>query len=131
MTDRDSELARRLIDHLDRGTARVGPVVLGRLREARETALAALDGNAGVVVNGNRRRNGPRRHAWVVATRWAAVAALVIGTGVGWQQWRRVQLVEQAHEYAALDTQILSSDLPVGALLDRGFHNWLNTSYEH
>jgi divalent metal cation (Fe/Co/Zn/Cd) transporter len=131
MTERDADFARNLIAHLDRGADAIGPGTVHRLAEARAAALAALGAEAaGQAARAGRPAFGHHR-GWVVATRWAAVALLVIGTGVGWQQWRRAQVVEQAHEYADLDTQILSSDLPIDALLDRGFQNWLNTSYEH
>jgi len=131
MTEPDADFVRKLIARLDRGIDALDPGTLRRLEAARTTALAALGAQtSGQPARAIRPANG-RHRGWVVATRWAAVALLVIGTGVGWQQWRRSQLVDQAHEYADLDTQILSSDLPIDALLDRGFQNWLNTSYEH
>ncbi|HEX8739552.1 MAG TPA: DUF3619 family protein [Casimicrobiaceae bacterium] len=132
MTDRDADFARKLTPYLDRGVDALRPGTAYRLQEARAAALARLgdDAPAGRSRDGERERPFQRR-GWAIATRWAAVALLVIGTGVGWQQWRRTQLTDQAHDYADLDTQILSSDLPIDALLDRGFQNWLNTSYEH
>ncbi|MET0440381.1 MAG: DUF3619 family protein [Casimicrobiaceae bacterium] len=45
----------------------------------------------------------------------------------GWQQW---QAVQQVREFEELDAQLLSSDLPIDAYLDRGFQNWLKTSFE-
>lgn len=131
MTDHDADFASKLIAHLDRSASDLRPATVARLREAREIALAALDSGAAGGPVARRQPPQSRHRGWMVATRWAAVALLVIGTGVGWQQWRHAQLVEQAHEYADLDTQILSSDLPIDALLDRGFQNWLATSYEH
>lgn len=131
MNERDPDFARRLIAHLDRAVGAIEPGTARRLEEARRAALASLGGDGSRHPAQGRRQAGGRHHGWVVATRWAAVALLVIGTGVGWQQWRRTQAIDQAHEYADLDTQILSSDLPVDALVDRGFQNWLNTSYEH
>ena len=44
----------------------------------------------------------------------------------GWQQWKAYQ---QANELADIDVQILSSDLPIDAYLDRGFQTWL-TRYQ-
>jgi hypothetical protein len=46
----------------------------------------------------------------------------------GWQQWRALQQVQDLQD---LDAQILSSDLPLDAYLDRGFVNWLKTDSEH
>ncbi|MGH8802114.1 MAG: DUF3619 family protein [Casimicrobiaceae bacterium] len=132
MIDRDAEFARKLIAHLDRENDRLEPETVHRLQQGRATALAALDiGAPDTPGAGAARALHARHRGWVVATRWAAVALLVIGTGVGWQQWRQGQLIRQTHENAELDAQILSSDLPIDALLDRGFQNWLNTSYEH
>ena len=38
------------------------------------------------------------------------------------QQW---QVVQKTRELEELDAQILTSDLPIDAYLDRGFQNWL------
>jgi hypothetical protein len=35
-----------------------------------------------------------------------------------------------AEEKGDLDAELLSSDLPIDAYLDRGFQNWLSTSHE-
>jgi hypothetical protein len=55
------------------------------------------------------------------------MVALVACAAFGWQQWKAVQ---QVREFEELDAQILSSDLPIDAYLDRGFQNWLKTSFE-
>ena len=54
-------------------------------------------------------------------------SALIAGAAVGWQQWQAYQAVQEAEE---LDAQLLSSDLPIDAYLDRGFQAWLRTSYQ-
>ena len=52
---------------------------------------------------------------------------LILAAGVfGWQQW---QFDQQTRELEELDAQILSSDLPIDAYLDRGFQTWL-TRYQ-
>ena len=48
---------------------------------------------------------------------------------------RRVRLAaverrQQVREFEELDAQILTSDLPIDAYLDRGFQHWLKTSSE-
>ena len=45
---------------------------------------------------------------------------------IGYQQWN---LYQQSREIEELDVQILSSDLPIDAYLDRGFQTWL-TRYQ-
>src|SRR6185369_10768015 len=48
---------------------------------------------------------------------WLGVAVFVAVAGFGWQQWKAMQ---QVREFEELDAQILSSDLPIDAYLDRG-----------
>ena len=54
------------------------------------------------------------------------IVRTVAALAFGFQQWRAYQ---QANELADLDVQILSSDLPIDAYLDRGFQTWL-TRYQ-
>ncbi|HEV2219493.1 MAG TPA: DUF3619 family protein [Casimicrobiaceae bacterium] len=132
MTDRDAEFAGKLIRHLDRGTAHLKPGMAYRLQQARAHALAGSAARpvgarelalAGIRAPGS----GGRHSGWGMAARWLAVAVLLGGIGVGWQQWHAVQ---QVRESAEIDTQLLASDLPIDAYLDRGFQNWLKTSFE-
>ncbi len=133
MTDRDAEFAGKLVRHLDRGIAQLKPGIAYRLKEARACAMAALSGQAAdrsvfaLAEAGGRGYRGGHGH-WRGAVRWLAAALLVAGIGLGWQQW---YAAEQVQEYADIDSQILASDLPIDAYLDRGFQNWLKTSFEH
>jgi Protein of unknown function (DUF3619) len=68
-----------------------------------------------------------RRSPWTSVRLWVGIAAFVAVAGFGLQQWRAVQ---QVREFEELDAQILSSDLPIDAYLDRGFQNWLKVSFE-
>ncbi len=132
MTDRDAEFAGKLIRHLDRGAGQIKPGTAYRLQQARARALAggtarpvgadelALAGSGGA-------GSGGRHSGWGAAARWIALALLLGGIGFGWQQWHAVQ---QVREFAEIDTQLLASDLPIDAYLDRGFQNWLKTSFE-
>ena len=47
---------------------------------------------------------------------------LIAAAAFGYQQW---QVYQQTREIEELDVQILSSDLPIDAYLDRGFQTWL------
>ena len=71
------------------------------------------------------RRTGssPRGAAslWKSGRLWFGIAAIVLAS-FAWQQW---QLYQQTREIEELDAQLLSSDLPIDAYLDRGFQNWL------
>jgi hypothetical protein len=129
MTDRDAEFASRLTRHLDRGAAAIRPGTAYRLQQARALALAAAVAEPvharelALAGAGGRGRHSARGGA----LRWLAVALLLAGTAFGWQQWHAVQ---QVREFAEIDAQLLASDLPIDAYLDRGFQNWLKTSLE-
>jgi hypothetical protein len=47
MTDRETGIARKLTDHLDRGLADIRPGTLHRLQRARAQALAAVPATVG------------------------------------------------------------------------------------
>ncbi len=132
MTDRDAEFASRLTRHLDRGAAALRPGAAYRLQQARALALAAAAvepahapaHELALAGGGGRERHSGRKGV----LRWLTVALLLTGTAFGWQQWHAVQ---QVREFAEIDAQLLASDLPIDAYLDRGFQNWLKTSLEH
>ena len=130
MTDRDAEFARKLIRHLDRGIAELGPGTAYRLQQARAHALAGRTAGAAdlAIAGGGGRTIDVRHGIRGSALRWLALALLVAGVGFGWQQWHAVQ---QVREFAEIDTQLLASELPIDAYLDRGFQNWLKASLEH
>lgn len=129
MTDRDAEFARKLTRHLDRGAAALKPGTAYRLQRARALALAtAVAEPVAVRELALAGAGGWRRHSgWGGAARWLALILLLGGVGFGWQQWHAVQ---QVREFAEIDAQLLASDLPIDAYLDRGFQNWLKTSLE-
>jgi hypothetical protein len=128
MTAEDN-IARKVTAYLDHGVADMRAGTTYRLAQARAAALARLDPAYATSMAaapafagaGARAGSGPR--GWSAGpVRWLGIA-LIVGAGVfGWQQWRAVQ---QVHELQDLDLQILSSDLPLDAYLDRGFLNWL------
>ena len=133
MTDRDAEFAGKLIRHLDRGAEGLGAGTAYRLRQARARALAGLGERPAearepaLAGAGGRLLGGPHPGYGALA-RWFALALLLGGIGFGLQQWHAVQ---QVREFAELDTQLLASDLPIDAYLDRGFQNWLKSSSEN
>jgi hypothetical protein len=132
MTDRDAEFARKLTRHLDRGADDIRPGTAYRLQQARARALAGLaaqpvGASEAVLEGAGGGRSGSRHPGYGAAARWLALAMLLGGIGFGLQQWHAVQ---QVREFAEIDTQLLASDLPIDAYLDRGFQNWLKTSSE-
>lgn len=130
MNDQERDFARKIVRQLDRGSSQLRPGVAYRLQLARQQALArrgapkaARDvatvflAGAGGTISG-----GPRP---IIAQLkfWVGVGVLVAAI-FGALQWEAYQ---QTKEIEDLDAQILSSDLPIDAYLDRGFQNWLKT----
>ncbi len=123
------EFAKKITGYLDTGAAGLRAGTVYRLQQARAKALARMAEPASVpeprlahaFAGGGGSRGGPRRALWLGA------GILLIAAGVfGWQQWN---LYQQTRELEELDAQILSSDLPIDAYLDRGFQTWL-TRYQ-
>lgn len=131
----ESEFANKIATYLTAGTTELKPGIAYRLQQARAAALARLAepetlraSEPALSVAGYGILGGPRRGVSSPTWRWLVAAVLLLGVaGFGWQQW---QAYLQATEFDELDAQILSSDLPIDAYLDRGFQNWLKTSYE-
>jgi hypothetical protein len=123
----EKQTAQKITAYLDQGAAGLRAGTAYRLQQARATALARLDPayakSIALVPALAGARGGSIRRGWPTGPmRWLGIA-LIVGAGIfGWQQWRAVQ---QVNELQDLDLQILSSDLPLDAYLDRGFLNWL------
>jgi hypothetical protein len=134
MNTHDTEIANKITTYLDRGTADLKAGTVYRLQQARAAALARLaDPQTEVGVQmAHALAGGTGTLGGHPSTRanlrvWLGVAAFVAVAGFGWQQW---QAFQQVKEFEELDTQILSSDLPIDAYLDRGFQNWIKASFE-
>ncbi|HVO90180.1 MAG TPA: DUF3619 family protein [Casimicrobiaceae bacterium] len=129
----ESQTARKITGYLDAATADLKAGTVYRLQQARARALAhvaepavetdfALAGGAGASMRGQR----PRALS-PASLRWLGVVLIAATMLFGWHQWRAMQ---EAKEIQEIDSQILSSDLPIDAYLDRGFQNWLKASFE-
>ena len=133
MTTRESDIANKITTYLDASAADLKAGTLYRLQQARQEALARLGEPERAVgmqmarafAGGN--ASGGGRGGRVSLRLWLGIALFVAVAGFGWQQW---QAVKQVREFEDLDVQILSSDLPIDAYLDRGFQNWLKASFE-
>jgi len=125
----EREFARKIVQSLDRSAADLRPGTVYRLRQARAAALEAVGATAtaGELATAQGAAGGWFRGRRATAVRWLGVALAVATLGLGYQQWHAVQ---QVHEFEDLDMHLLASDLPIDAYLDRGFQNWLRTSYE-
>lgn len=134
MTTHEPETAKKITTYLDHGTANLKAGIVYRLQQARAAALAQLgDPQAEVglqmahALAGRTGTMSGRQPVRANLRVWLGVAAFVAAAGFGWQQW---QAFQQVKEFEELDTQILSSDLPIDAYLDRGFQNWIRASFE-
>lgn len=133
MTPDEQEFAKKITGYLDHGAAGMRAGTLYRLQQARARALEsltapapamqtrmahALVGAGGAAGTGN---GGLRRGGWLGLGVLLLLAMLLFG----WQQWRTYQ---QTREIEEIDVQILTSDLPIDAYVDRGFQTWLTSA---
>lgn len=134
MTAREEEFGKRIKGYLDQGTPGLRSGVAYRLQQARAAALAraaglaetaparALEGaHALAGLSGHAGRQ--RRPFFAQARFWLGLVVLA-GALFGYQQWLAWQEVAELED---LDAQLLTSDLPIDAYLDRGFQLWLKT----
>ena len=127
MTARDEDFAKKITTYLDAANRELKSGTLYRLQQARGAALARLSeplrapelalAGVGGTSTGYRPFYGQLRF-------WIGVALIALA-GFGWQQWQAYQVVQDAEE---IDAQLLTSDLPIDAYLDRGFQVWLKTA---
>ena len=130
MTTKEHDFAKRLTGYLDRGALELKAGTAFQLQQAREAALGRLTqpqraselqvahvGGVGVSAGRNSGRGSIRRSAWL----WFGIL-VIVAAGLGYNEWLNLQQISENEE---LDAQILSSDLPIDAYVDRGFQNWL------
>lgn len=124
----EDEFAKKITGYLDIGAASLKQGTAYRLQQARAQALARLadpvavgDTRLAHALVGGGHAGGSRRGLWL-----GFAVVLLAALTFGYQQWTAYK---QANELADLDVQILSSDLPIDAYLDRGFQTWL-TRYQ-
>jgi len=125
----DHELDRvgkALRPYLDAGTENIKPGIAYRLAEARRAAVASMDtqsassaslsGGALVMAGGWRSRVTDWRF-WGTGLLVACVISMY-----GFQQWSEDNAARDA---ADVDVLLLADDVPVDALLDKGFSHFL------
>lgn len=124
------EFANKLRGYLDAGAAQLRAGTLYRLQQARAHALARLVEPERVAESrlAHALAGGGSGDGGFLGRRvWLGFGVLLIAVGAfGYQQW---QVYQQTREIEELDTQILTSDLPIDAYVDRGFQTWL-TRYQ-
>ena len=128
----DSEMDRigkSLRPYLDAGAQDIKPGIAYRLAEARRAAIASLDAQAAsstsnnggtLAVAGTSGPRGGRVTDWRFWATGLAVAALL--SGYSYQQWNEIVT---ARDTADVDVMLLADDVPMDALLDKGFSHFL------
>ena len=127
--NRDDEFAKKLATYLDSGATELKTGTAYRLQQARQAALQRMAGTGtGPIVQtrlahafAGASTGGTGSGLWRNGRLWFGILVIALAS-FGWQQWSAYQ---QTREIEELDAQILASDLPIDAYLDRGFQNWL------
>ena len=120
----EQDFAKRIVNQLDQGLNDLPSGTLYRLRLAREATLARAEleqpapGLVGGMLSGGSARLLNRRIL-------VPLFGMILGLSIllFWQQQTSRQ-----PDYAELDAQVLTDELPVTAYLDTGFEVWL---YHH
>jgi hypothetical protein len=123
----EQELARQIVQHLDRGLGQIKQGTLYQLQSARKAALdrhstvpqsalvPAWAGNIAFKIS---------HSPYFNARNLFAAGLLVLGLlGAGY--W---QIVVQGNDIAEIDASLLTGELPIDAYLDSGFEAWLKRS---
>ena len=125
----ESDLARKITQHLDSGIDLLESGTLSRLENARRKALAAYHPKPrhvfGWALAGHGHGHGGNNGGFQPLHRaWVPLAALVFGLLLV-NYW---QTYHQVGDAAEIDAYLLAEDLPVNAYLDNGFEAWLADS---
>ncbi len=119
-------VGKALRPYLDASAQNIKPGIAYRLAEARRAAIASLDAQtaSNTVVSGSSLAMaggmGHRVTDWRFWGTGLIVAALL--SMYGYQQWDEMTT---ARDTADVDVMLLADDVPVDALLDKGFSHFL------
>jgi hypothetical protein len=131
MTTREQDFAKKITAYLDVAHRELKSGTAYRLQQARAAALARIPEPRRapeLVLAGAGASMGGPRPFYAQVRFWVGVSLIAVAA-VGWQQWQSYQTAQQAvKEAEEVDAQLLTSDLPIDAYLDRGFQAWLKTS---
>jgi len=127
---KDEEFGRKIKELLDSSLS-VDESIAARLRAGRERALAAARpvtvASAELATAGGLQvQSGASR----LLTRVILPVAILLAAAFGWQHWQQTsatsaEVQEYGAVYGAIDAEVLKSDIPIDALLDRDFHAYL------
>jgi hypothetical protein len=121
MSDNELQLAGRIVRRLQQGLDDIDPGTLARLRSARTTAVQRMQTEPASVLAWA----GVPSPVWLLrhfSPRYLVPIVgmvLTVSAMVYWQQQQRIE------DPVDIDARLLSSDLPIDALLDKGLDTWL------
>lgn len=119
-------LAKKIVQHLDYGTANLDRRLQYRLQAARQHALEAYaepHHSFGLAWGGHGGKGGHSgTHSPFRA--WMPLVILVLGL-IFVTYW---QTTQQTNDVSEIDAHLLAGDLPIHALIDTGFDTWLKGS---
>jgi hypothetical protein len=121
MSNREEELAGRIVRRLDHGLHDIDPRTLARLRTAREAAVERLEQQPEWSVAWAGVPGGRMQPRWFNPRQVFSVLALLAAVS-GLVYWQQAQHMEDPFE---IDAKLLSGDLPIDAYLDKGLDSWL------
>src|SRR5262245_22750865 len=127
MSTPDDDLARKVVGALDRSVERLDLAARERLAAARRLALSRHREQTEPVwsfawaMNAASPRNAYRQYG----ARYLLVAAAFVLAISGFAYW---QTTTPVTDFAEIDVNLLTDDLPINAYLDSGFDSWLKRS---
>ena len=116
---KNTRLIRLVRNSLEQQATQLRPEIAARLHEARQHALARQRVAARSRLVTALGFSFDEDHHW---WRGAAAIVLVLAISVGIAHWHAQT---QIAELAAIDSEILTEDIPFEALTDKGFSAWL------
>jgi hypothetical protein len=129
-----SQFGARVCGQLDQGAAELPQQAAQRLYAARNAALQRQAAPVPIAALPHAGLGQWFGNSWHAGQRYyrGALAFLALAVGVaGVQLWQNVeQANEQATELAAIDSELLSDELPPSAYTDPGFLKWLQQASE-
>ena len=117
-------LAKKIVHHLDHGTANLDSRLQYRLQAARQRALAAYvkPSHSFGLAWAKPGHSSHRGHSPFRA--WVPLALLVLGL-MFVSSWQSPQKMNDVPE---IDAYLLAQELPIHAFIDNGFDTWLEGS---
>ena len=119
----EQQFAHKLRHHLDQGARNVDALTLNKLMMARQVALSRHKTVEVAVTALSLAGVGHVLNETLMPRARTVFALIALTFGItGAYYWSHFQ---EAEENEAIDSALLSDDLPINAYLDHGFHAWL------